>query len=57
MNVDAVDISLVGRNLYLWSEARHIDPETAQEGTNVQGFETGQMPTPRSIGINFTVRM
>ena len=57
MNVDAVDISLVGRNLYLWSEARHIDPETSMEGTNVQGFEYGQMPSARSIGLSFTVRM
>jgi hypothetical protein len=54
--VDAVDVSLVGRNLALWTDARHIDPETSLEGTNVQGFEYGQMPSARSFGINVTVR-
>jgi TonB-linked SusC/RagA family outer membrane protein len=54
--VDAVDVSLVGRNLALWTDARHIDPETSLEGTNVQGFEFGQMPSARSFGINVTVR-
>ena len=54
--VDGVDLSLVGRNLFLWSDAKHIDPETSFEGTNVQGFEFGQMPSARSYGINVTVR-
>jgi TonB-linked SusC/RagA family outer membrane protein len=54
--VDAVDVSLVGRNLALWTDARHIDPETSLEATNVQGFEFGQMPSARSFGINVTVR-
>jgi len=54
--VESVDISLVGRNLWLWTKADHIDPETSMEGTNVQGFEYGQMPSPRSIGFNVTVR-
>jgi hypothetical protein len=54
--VDAVDVSLVGRNLFLWTNARHIDPETSLEGTNVQGFEYGQMPSARSFGVNVTVR-
>ena len=54
--VDQVDLSLVGRNLWMWTKADHIDPETSMEGTNVQGFEYGQMPTARSIGFNVTVR-
>jgi hypothetical protein len=54
--VDAVDLSLVGRNLWLWTKADHIDPETAMEATNVQGFEYGQMPSARSFGLNVTVR-
>jgi hypothetical protein len=53
---ESLDISLVGRNLALWTDARHIDPETALEGTNVQGFEYGQMPSARSFGLNLTVR-
>ncbi len=51
-----IDISAVGRNLFLWTNARHLDPETSMEGTNVQGFEYGQMPSVRSFGINVTVR-
>ncbi len=54
--VDAVDLSVVGRNLWLWTKADHLDPETSMEGTNVQGFEYGQMPSARSIGFNVTVR-
>jgi TonB-linked SusC/RagA family outer membrane protein len=54
--VDAVDLSVVGRNLALFTDARHIDPETSLEGTNVQGFEYGQMPSARSFGFNVTVR-
>jgi hypothetical protein len=51
-----LDISVVGRNLFLWTDAKHIDPETSLEGTNVQGFEYGQMPSVRSFGFNVTVR-
>jgi len=54
--VDAVDLSVVGRNLALWTNARHIDPETAMESSNVQGFEFAQMPSARSFGFNITVR-
>jgi hypothetical protein len=46
--VNGVDVALVGRNLALWTDARHIDPETSLEGTNVQGFEYGQMPSAAS---------
>ena len=51
-----IDLSIVGRNLALWTNARHLDPETSMEGTNVQGFEYGQMPSVRSFGFNITVR-
>lgn len=51
-----IDVSAVGRNLALWTDARHLDPETSMEGTNVQGFEYGQMPSVRSFGFNITVR-
>ena len=54
--VDGVDLSLVGRNLALWTDARHIDPGTSMEGTSIQGFEYGQMPSVRSFGLNVTVR-
>lgn len=50
-----VNVALVGRNLALWSKTPHIDPETAFDAGNSQGFEFGQLPTGRSIGINITV--
>jgi len=54
--VDQVDVALVGRNLALWTDNPHIDPETSLESSIVQGFEYGQMPSARSFGINVTVR-
>jgi TonB-linked SusC/RagA family outer membrane protein len=48
-------LSLVGRNLFLWSNVPNIDPETAFSATNVQGFEMGQMPSVRSFGFQLSV--
>ena len=58
VGVSGLQVSLIGRNLWLWTpdENRHIDPETANEASNVQGFEYGQMPTPRSVGFTISVR-
>jgi hypothetical protein len=50
------DISIIGRNLALWSRAEDIDPETAFDAGNVQGIECGQMPTARSIGFALSIR-
>ncbi|MGH7458262.1 MAG: SusC/RagA family TonB-linked outer membrane protein [Longimicrobiaceae bacterium] len=49
-------VALVGRNLFLWDNIPHIDPESAFDASNVQGFEFGQLPTPRSFGVNFTIQ-
>lgn len=50
-----VRVSLIGRNLVTWAKAPNIDPETALSGGAFQGFEMGQLPTTRSIGIQVTV--
>lgn len=48
-----VDLAIVGRNLWIiHKEAPHIDPETAFNTGNVQGFESNQFPSTRSIGFN-----
>lgn len=47
--------SLIGRNLALWARAPNIDPETAISATTVQGFELGQLPAARSIGLQLTL--
>ncbi|BDS10199.1 SusC/RagA family TonB-linked outer membrane protein [Aureispira anguillae] len=52
-----VSISVVGRNLaILHKNVPHIDPEAAVNSGNVQGFEGGQLPTERSIGINLNLK-
>jgi hypothetical protein len=48
-------ISIVGRNLFTWAMAPNIDPETALSVGPFQGFEMGQMPTTRSIGVLMSV--
>ncbi len=55
LRVANMRIALVGRNLWLSTDVPHIDPETAFDASNVQGFEYSQMPSARSFGINFTV--
>ncbi len=50
------DISIIGRNLYLWAKTPNIDPETAYDASNVQGLESGQFPTARSLGFSMTIR-
>ena len=53
--LDDARISIVGRNLALWTSAPNIDPESAFSSTNLQGIEMGQMPTTRSVGFQLTV--
>lgn len=55
IGVSSMQVALVGRNLALWSDVPHIDPETAFNAGNVQGFEYSQMPSARSIGFNVSV--
>jgi TonB-linked SusC/RagA family outer membrane protein len=50
------DVSIIGRNLYLWAKTPNIDPETARDASNVQGLESGQFPTARSFGFSVTIR-
>lgn len=53
--LDNARVSLVGRNLMLWSDTPNFDPETANSTANFQGIEMGQMPTARSIGFQLTI--
>jgi hypothetical protein len=45
-----VTIGVTGRNLWMWSKAKHIDPESGGFG-----YEDVQIPTPKSIGFNLSV--
>ena len=53
-----VNISLVGRNLALWTKVPHIDPETSSVagGTVIPGSESVAIPSTRSVGVNLSFR-
>jgi hypothetical protein len=55
MGFNGGNLSLIGRNLLLWSKCDNIDPETAFDASNVQGIEFGQYPSARSIGVALTI--
>lgn len=54
-----VSISLVGRNLLLWTDVPHVDPETMSYsgGTALPGIEYQSLPTARSFGLNLNVKL
>lgn len=56
VNIRGLSVSLVGRNLAVWSKVPHIDPETSalSGGTIIPGVESVGMPTTRSWGINLS---
>ncbi len=58
MPIQDVKISLVGRNLLLWTENPHFDPETMAMGggTLIPGVEDMSFPSTRSIGFNLNVK-
>ncbi len=58
MPIQDVKISLVGRNLALWTENPHFDPETMAMGggTLLPGVEDMALPSARSIGFNLNVK-
>lgn len=55
--ITSASISLVGRNLALWTENDHVDPETISfsGGSVVPGVEDMALPSTRSFGINLNV--
>jgi len=56
--IDAVKISLVGRNLISWDDYSGFDPEvnTPGQSNGVRGFDFASVPIPRTyqVGINIT---
>jgi TonB-linked SusC/RagA family outer membrane protein len=53
-----VTISLVGRNLALWTNVPHIDPEVMSYtgGTALPGIENMSIPSSRSYGFNLGLK-
>jgi len=58
MPIQDVKISLVARNLALWTENPHFDPETMAMGggTLIPGVEDMSFPSTRNIGFNLNVK-
>lgn len=54
----AINISLVGRNLWLKDNVPHVDPETMSYtgGTALPGIENMAIPSTRSYGINVSLK-
>lgn len=50
---------LVGRNLALWTNVPHFDPDTSgfgSDGSFLPGVEDYPLPTPLSIGFNINFK-
>jgi TonB-linked SusC/RagA family outer membrane protein len=54
----SVTISLVGRNLALWTDVPHIDPEVMSYsgGTALPGIENMSIPSSKSYGFNIGLK-
>jgi TonB-linked SusC/RagA family outer membrane protein len=54
-----LNISFVGRNLFLWSKVPHVDPETSSTvgGTVLPGVESVAIPSTRSYGFNISFKL
>ena len=54
----AINISVVGRNLWLSDNVPHVDPETMSYsgGTALPGIENMAIPSTRSYGLNLSLK-
>lgn len=55
LTAQSARVSLIGRNLGLWTSVPNVDPETALSAGSLQGIEMGQLPSARSVGIQLSI--
>lgn len=57
LGMQRLTVGVYGRNLFIWSDWPTFDPEFGTlSGTDiVQGFEIGQFPSTRTLGVNLVV--
>jgi hypothetical protein len=57
IGLQRVTLGVYGRNLFIWSPWPMFDPEFGTlTGTDIiRGFEIGQFPSTRTLGVNLTV--
>ncbi|MGE5420693.1 MAG: SusC/RagA family TonB-linked outer membrane protein [Chloroflexota bacterium] len=55
--IGGVSLSLVGSNLWIiHKNLPHADPEASQSAGNIQGWQSGVMPTTRNFGFNLSLQ-
>ncbi|WP_241265120.1 SusC/RagA family TonB-linked outer membrane protein [Algoriphagus aestuariicola] len=57
-SISQASIAVYGRDLAMWTDFPMFDPETAalNGGTLLPGIEMGQLPSPRTMGVNLTLK-
>lgn len=57
LGLQRVTVGIYGRDLFIWSDWPMFDPEFGTlAGTDiVQGFEVGQFPSTRTLGVNLVI--
>jgi hypothetical protein len=55
LRAQSARISIIGRNVALWTNAPNIDPETVLSTSTFRGAEMGQLPTVKSVGLQFSL--
>jgi len=55
--IDGASISIVGSNLWIiHKNLPYADPETGQSSGNIQGWQSGVMPTTRNFGLSLKLQ-
>lgn len=59
LRLEGLSISLVGSNLFLWTDVPNIDPEAQglSGGTLLPGFEVTQLPSTKSYGFKVNIKL
>jgi hypothetical protein len=55
LHAQTLRVAVVGRNLALWTDAPNVDPEFVLSTAPGRGLEMGQLPTVRSVGVQFSL--
>jgi len=55
LHASAVNIALIGNNLWTHTKVPNIDPEFSYNTGNAQGFEFATIPNTKSIGFNLRI--
>jgi hypothetical protein len=55
VHAQSARVSIIARNLAMWTNSGDIDPETVLSTSTFRGAEMGQLPTAKSIGIQLSL--